>query len=134
MKKKLKVLRIGIATRQEMRARTVAIARGDYRPSPNEPKVWFASLESLSQVLSTRNRLLLEMIRRARPASMKELAVLSGRAESNLSRTLHTMARYGLVRLNKARGRIVPEVPYERLELGLPIGAETAGSDRARAG
>jgi predicted transcriptional regulator len=123
MTKGTKVLRIGIATRQEMRARTIAIARGDHRPGPNEPKVWFTSLESLAQVLSGRNRHLLETIQRARPASMKELARISGRAESNLSRTLHTMARYGLVRLNRAHGRIVPEVPYDRLELGLPIGA-----------
>ncbi|MDP7098549.1 MAG: helix-turn-helix domain-containing protein [Rhodospirillales bacterium] len=62
------------------------------------------------------------MFQRARPASMKELAQLSGRAESNLSRTLHTMERYGLVRLNKAKnGRIAPEVPYERLEFAIPL-------------
>lgn len=122
MSKKVRVLRIGIASRDEMRARTIAIARGDYAPKPTDPKVWFTSLESLAQVLSTKNRLLLELIRCMRPASMKELAKLSGRAESNLSRTLHTMERYGLVRLSKSeRGRLVPEVPYERLEFAVPI-------------
>ncbi|MGH6662133.1 MAG: helix-turn-helix domain-containing protein [Rhodospirillales bacterium] len=134
MRKNRKVLRIGIASRQEMRTRTIAVARGDHKPGADEPKVWFTSLESLAQVLSTKNRLLLELIRRTRPASMKELATLSGRAESNLSRTLHTMERYGLVRLRKAKGRIVPEVPYERLELGLPIAARAPESERARLG
>jgi len=134
MRKNTIVLRIGIASRQEMRARTVAVARGDRKLGADEPKVWFTSLESLAQVLSARNRLLLELIRRTRPASMKELAALSGRAESNLSRTLRTMERYGLVRLRKTKGRIVPEVPYERLELGLPIAARAPESERARAG
>jgi len=134
MIKNAKVLQIGIASKDDMRARTIAIARGEYVPGPNEPKVWFTSLESLAQVLSSKNRLLLELIQQARPASMKELAKLSGRAESNLSRTLHTMERYGLVRLNKTEnGRIVPEVPYERLEFGIPIAAQAAKLEAVRA-
>jgi predicted transcriptional regulator len=121
------VLRIGIASREEMRARTIAIARGEYTPGPDDPKVWFTSVESLAQVLSSKNQLLLELIRKLRPASMRELAEASGRAESNLSRTLHTMERYRLVRLNKVeKGRIVPEVPYERLSFELPIAAMAA--------
>jgi predicted transcriptional regulator len=128
-----KVLRIGIGSRDEMRARSIAIARGQLKPGPNDPKVWFSSLESLAQVLSTRNTLLLELIRRSRPASLRELAELSGRRESNLSRTLHTMERYGLVRLRKAeRGRIVPEVPYERVALDLSIAAPGASDEGAR--
>jgi predicted transcriptional regulator len=111
-----KILRIGIASREQMKARTVAIARGELHPGPNDPKIWFTSLESLAQVLSSKNKLLLEIIRRARPASLKELADLSGRKESNLSRTLHTMARYRLVTLNRSeRGTIVPSVPYDRV-------------------
>ncbi|HLB07845.1 MAG TPA: helix-turn-helix domain-containing protein [Alphaproteobacteria bacterium] len=127
MKNQARVLRIGIASRKEMRARTIAIARGEYKPRPDDPKVWFSSLESLAQVLSSKNQLLLELIRRARPASIKELADLSGREESNLSRTLHTMERYKLVQLKKAeRGRIVPVVPYEKVALDLPIAAQAA--------
>jgi predicted transcriptional regulator len=111
-----KVLRIGIASRDQMRARTIAIARGELRPGPDDPKVWFTSLESLAQVLSSKNKLLLELIRRARPASVAELAKLSGREQSNLSRTLRTMERYRLVTLEKsASGTIVPSVPYDRV-------------------
>lgn len=117
-----KVLRIGIASRAEMRARTMAIARGELKPAPSDPKIWFTSLESLAQVLSSKNQSLLETIRRKQPGSLKELAALSGRAEGNLSRTLQTMARYGLVRLDKAEGRrIVAVVPYDRVALDLPL-------------
>lgn len=116
-------LHIGIASKEEMRDRTLAIARGELVPSPNDPKVWFTSIESLAQVLSTKNKILLELIRKAKPASMKELADLSGRSEGNLSRTLHTLERYRLVKLREENGRKVPEVPYGRLNFDLPIAA-----------
>lgn len=117
-----RVLRVGIASRAEMRARTLAIARGELKPMPSDPKVWFSSLESLAQVLSTKNQALLETIRQNEPQSLKELAALSGRAEGNLSRTLQTLAQYGFVRLNKAEGRrVVPEVLYDRVALDLPL-------------
>ena len=115
---KTKILKIGIASRQDMKARTLAIARGELKPHTDDPKVWFSSLESLAQVMSTKNQLLLEIIRRAKPASLKELAQLSERRESNLSRTLHTMERYGLVELQKSgTGTLVPSVPYERYQI-----------------
>ena len=124
MSGKAKILRIGIATREEMRRRTLAIVRGELVPGPGEPKVWFTSLESLAQVLSRPNKLLLATIKESKPASLAELAKLSGRKESNLSRTLHTMERYGLVRLHKrARGRIAPEVTYDRVQCEFPLAA-----------
>ena len=82
----MKTLRVGIASHGEMKARTLAIARGEHRPGPGEPKVWFPSLESFAKVLSDRNRALLRMITEEKPASIAELAARSGRARSNLSR------------------------------------------------
>ena len=120
---KTKILRIGIASRAQMKARTLAVARGEHKRAADEPKVWFTSMESLAQVLSTKNTLLLELIRRARPASLKELADLSGRAVSNLSRTLRTMERYRLVMLTESEsGTLVPTVPYDRLTLERELG------------
>jgi predicted transcriptional regulator len=108
------ILKIGIASREEQRARTRAIARGQIRPSPDDPKVWFTSIESLAQILSTRNKHLLEIIQKSKPASLAELAKLSEREESNLSRTLHTMERYGFVILQKSeRGRLIAIAPYD---------------------
>ena len=120
---KTKILRIGIASRAQMKARTLAVARGEYKRAADEPKVWFTSMESLAQVLSTKNTLLLELIRRARPASLKVLADLSGRAVGNLSRTLRTMERYRLVTLTETdSGTLVPTVPYDRLMLERELG------------
>ncbi len=54
MKNDERVLKIGIASREEIQARTLAIVRGEIKVTPDDPKVWFTSLESLAQVLSTK--------------------------------------------------------------------------------
>jgi predicted transcriptional regulator len=113
-------LKIGIASPEDMRARTLAIARGELKPDADEPKVWFTSTESFAKVLSNRNRALLATIAATHPASLQELAERTGRKTSNLSRTLRTMERFGFVRLHRGeRGRIRPEVPYEAISLEL---------------
>ena len=122
----MSTLKVGIANYEKMKARTLAIANGKFKPKRNDPKVWFASMESFARVLSDKNRVLLDLIIEKKPDSMAELAELSGRAKSNLSRTLHTMERYGLVKLKKhAGGKIVPRVPYTDIVLDVSIGAKT---------
>jgi len=120
----MKTLRIGIAPYEDMKARTLAIARGDMKPARDEPKLWFTSIESLARVLSDKNRALLELIIERQPHSLAELEALSGRAKSNLSRTLKNMARYGLVELTKGEGgAVMPSVPYGKINLDFQIGA-----------
>jgi predicted transcriptional regulator len=115
-------LKVGIATYAEMKARTLAVARGERRIASTEPKVWFTSTESFAKVLSAGNRELLQVIAKKAPSSLDELAQMTGRAKSNLSRTLKTMAGYGLVRLERGdKGRITPNVTYDRVELALPL-------------
>ena len=126
MKKQQQVrtLRIGIASREAQKARMLAIARGEHKPTGDEPKVWFTSIESVAQVLSDKNRMLLELIAQSKPASISELAALSGRARSNLWRTLRTMEAYRLVELRQAaHRRVEPRVTFERLNLDVDLGA-----------
>jgi predicted transcriptional regulator len=113
----MNALKIGIASYDQIKARTLAIARGEHKPAPDEPKIWFTSLESLAKVLSSDNRELLELIAKQKPESLQDLAESAGRAKSNLSRTLKTMEQYGLVYLETKRGRLIPRVEHEKLEL-----------------
>jgi predicted transcriptional regulator len=116
------VMKVGIASFEDFRARTMAIARGELTPAADDPKVWFRSTESFARVLSAKNRDLLATINRIHPSSLQELAEHTGRATSNLSRTLRTMQRYGFVELHRgARGRIRPEVPYQSISLELAL-------------
>ena len=49
-------LKVGIATLEQYKARTMAIVREEYFPAANEPKVWFQSPETLSQFFSNQNK------------------------------------------------------------------------------
>lgn len=112
-----KILRIGIAPREYIKQRTIAIAQG--RPlGRDEPRHWVTSLDALARVLSEKNMILIEMIRETQPKSVTELAERSGRAKSNLSRTLSTMESLGLVELVEAGdGRKAPKVNYDSLRV-----------------
>ena len=118
----MKTLKIGIAGYDRMKARTVAITRGEHKLASGDPTDWFTSIESFAKVPSQRNRELLAMIAREKPDSLTELAELAGRSKSNLSRTLKTMSRYGLVELKEGqRGTLIPRVPYDRVSLDVSL-------------
>ena len=118
----MKTLRVGIASYEEMKARTLAIARGQHKPAADEPKIWFNSAESFARVLSDHNRRVLRLIVETAPKSLTELAERTGRKKSNLSRTLRTMERYGLVELQRGtRGTVIPKVTYNRISLVMPL-------------
>ena len=117
----MKVMNVGIMSRENYKKRTIAIASGTYRPKENEPKVWFESIKSLSQILSNENQELLKLIIECKPQSLSELEKISHRRKSNLSRTLKTLERYGIVSLKKRSGKVVPTVEATdfKVEFGL---------------
>ena len=80
------------------------------RQGPGEPKFSFTFMKSVAEVLSNRNRARLKVIRETSPDSMAVLAMSTGRRPGNLSRTLKTMSRYGLVDLHRERTHIRPVV------------------------
>ena len=104
----MKPIFIGIMPQEKIRERVLAIARGSYKPKPNEPKVWFTSMKSLAEVLSDENRALLHVIMETQPESISVLAEVTGRKPSNLSRTLKTMSNYGIVELKRERNQVRP--------------------------
>jgi predicted transcriptional regulator len=116
-----KTIKIGIISRENYKNRTIAIARGQYKPKRGEPKIWFESVQSMAQVLSSENQELLRIIKKQKPESLKQLEAVSGRKRSNLSRTLKTMSHYGIVDLIKQDRTIKPVVKATdfKVEFGL---------------
>ena len=110
-------------SKEQYKKRTIAIAKGEYIPKKDEPKVWFESIGSMSQILSSQNQELLKIIIQKRPQSLRELEELTGRAKPNLSRTLKTLQRYGIVDLNRVNNALVAEVKAtrSRVEFGLDV-------------
>ena len=68
----MKSIVIGIMPQEQIRARVLSIARGEYKPKPSEPKIWFTSMRSLAEVLSDENRALLKLISEIGRASCRE--------------------------------------------------------------
>jgi predicted transcriptional regulator len=110
-------IRIGIMPREEFKKYTIDIAMGKVKPSRNQPKIWFDSIESLAQVLSTKNTELLRIIQKQKPENLTQLADATGRKVSNLSRTLKNMEQYGLVELKRSNKSIKPMVRCTAFEL-----------------
>ena len=104
----MKAVVVGILPQDRIRERMLAIARGEYKPKPNEPRIWFTSMRSLAEVLSDENRALLKVIRDAKPSSISSLADMTGRKPGNLSRTLKTMSNYGFVEMKRENRQVRP--------------------------
>ena len=104
----MKSIVIGIMPQDKIRERIYAIAKGKYKPKLNEPKIWFTSMKSLAEVLSDDNRALLHVINDSQPESISSLAEMTGRKPSNLSRTLKTMANYGIVEMRREKNHVRP--------------------------
>ncbi len=120
-----RVMKIGIISKEDYIKRTLAIANGTYKPRKDEPKVWFESTKSMSQILSAENQNLLRAIIENNPHSITELEKITKRKKSNLSRTLKTLEKYGIVELQKIKGKISPKVKATdfRVEFGLHYSA-----------
>ena len=99
------------------------------------PKRWFdsnataekalgtkTSPEAMVRLLSSENLKLLHLIGTRRPGSVRELATLVKRKESNLSRTLKKLQEAGIVTLEKGPGRTrAPRLVARRVTLDLDL-------------
>lgn len=118
----MKQIKVGIMPLKDFQAYTRAIVTGKHKRKRGEPKIWFNSMASLAQVLSDRNRELLTLIAEEKPESITELAKLSHRSQSNLTRTLKKMESYGLVKMKTGtRGKKQPLVPYTDILVDMTI-------------
>ncbi len=99
------------------------------------PKRWFdsedtaakslgttASPEAMVKLLSPDNLTLLHLIGTKRPESMRALALLAHRKESNLSRTLKKLHEAGIVEFEERAGRTrAPRLIARRVTLDLDL-------------
>jgi predicted transcriptional regulator len=108
-----------IQTLRELEAEMRAVARGEKRAPKGAAKASFESVDVLMRLLTPENRVLMAMIRDKKPSSIAELARLTGRAASNLTRTLQKLEAAGLVKMNpssKAKAP-VPAIKTVRIKI-----------------
>jgi len=119
-------LNIGIRSSAErsqvLRNAMRRVARGDR--TPEEPGLYFESVEELRRILTEKRLELLVAIVRHRPASIYELAELVGRDYKNVSTDIALLERLGLVSLASRTGKgraQAPSVPYDEIHVTIDL-------------
>jgi predicted transcriptional regulator len=127
-------LKIGIRTSTErskaLREALHRVARGER--APQEPRLYFESVEELRQILTEKRLEVLLAITRHRPASVHELAGLLERNYKNVSTDIALLERLGLVRLEAKGGKgraQVPTVPYDEIQVTIDLRQPRAAHD-----
>ena len=95
----------------------MSIAAGKRKRGETEPNIWFPSVAALARVLSDENMTLLKAVREQQPDSMDSLAKVVGKHAPNVSRSMHTMAEYGLVEFVKNGRTVTPLATFEHLSV-----------------
>jgi predicted transcriptional regulator len=99
------------------------------------PKKWFdneataqaaatdqVSAETMVKLLSAGNLAVLDAIRRHKPASVRELAALTGRKEASLSRTLKRFEELGIIAFQDGPRRTrIPALIARRVHLEIDL-------------
>jgi predicted transcriptional regulator len=94
-----------------------AVARGERKAPVDAARPSFNSVEALIRLLTPENRRLLAIIRDKKPSSIADLAKLTGRAASNLTRTLGKLEAAGLVRMEGLDKRKMPVATVKKLHV-----------------
>lgn len=106
-----------IKTMRELEAEMRAVARSE-KPAPTDAaKTTFESVDALIRLLTPENRKLLAVIRDRKPQSIAELAKITGRAASNLTRTLGKLEAIGFIRMQGESKRKIPVSIVQKLHV-----------------
>jgi predicted transcriptional regulator len=98
---------------REMRA----VARGEKAAPKDAASPSFNSVGVLVRLLTPENRRLMAIIRDKKPRSIAELSKQSGRAPSNLTRTLSKLQDAGLLKMQADKRNKVPITTVKTLRL-----------------
>lgn len=99
-----------VVSHRALKEERKAVARGEIKAPSDAAVQSFNSVEALVRLLTPENRYLLSVIRDRKPKSIAELAKLTDRAASNLTRTLAKLEGAGFVRMKTENRRKVPTV------------------------
>ena len=129
---KLRKLRLVVKPWKDVWKEEKQVARrleaGERDPSWTQETLYFTSLDELRQILTDKRlELLLSLVHKGKPGSIKELAVLAKRDFKNVNEDVHLLARLGLLALGEEktgperRGRRSPRVSYAAVSVEIPL-------------
>jgi predicted transcriptional regulator len=105
-----------------------AVARGERKPSLRpEPRT-----VTVFNTLTPANLKLLRVIAIERPSTVSQLAKLTDRKQSNVSRTLQDLSKLGIVRMVRHGREIRPEIISPHLHLNVVEGTWSVSQEENR--
>jgi predicted transcriptional regulator len=109
-----RILHIGIASKDYIHKRMLAIAKGKTKQLANDPRVWFTSWEALARVFSKQNMMLIEILREKDLDSITALAQAVGREKTNVARSLKVLEEFEIIEYREGEGgRRAPRLKYD---------------------
>ncbi|WP_233971078.1 HVO_A0114 family putative DNA-binding protein [Pectobacterium versatile] len=96
----------------DSRKRCVVGIRGQSEDPAYPVDIWFDSLKSVANVLSIENQQLLKVIAEHEPKTITVLAALTGRAVSNVSRTLKRFSELDLAEFQQNTIKSTPKIQF----------------------
>lgn len=128
------VLEITLATPGEAFDEAVAAAEAAEEGAPRPARVSFATAGELRRILTDRRLELLRSLLREPAESISALADRLDRQYGPVHDDVDLLAEYGIVHYREAGQAKQPFVPYERIEFGVTLSADSAlASDEAAA-
>jgi predicted transcriptional regulator len=112
-----RTLYIGIASKDFIHKRMLAVAKGDQKQRPNDPRIWFTSFEALARVFSKANIMLIEILREKDLASITDLARAVGKEKTNVLRSLKILEEFEIIEFREGEGgRKAPRLKYDNFQ------------------
>ncbi len=104
-----------IQSLRSLREEMKVVARGERSAPADAATISFNSVAALTRLLTPENRHLLAIIRDRKPQSVAELAEMTGRAASNVTRTLSKLQAAGFVEIKTVARRKIPVTTIKKI-------------------
>ncbi len=82
----------------------------------------FGSIEELHRILTPKRKQLLDAVKRFKPSSLHQLAQTLGRDYKNVYKDAILLEKAGFLELKKKGNTLVPEVPYDEIDVKIKVG------------
>ncbi|EOX3353375.1 transcriptional regulator [Vibrio cholerae] len=109
--------RIGVTSEDLIRRHMINLAASNINHSKHLPTFWFTSLNEASKLLCNENIELMLLISREKPASLAELAEISGHHILELSRKIDALSSKGFIQFEEKGSACRPIAVFTDFEI-----------------
>ena len=114
-----------------IKAKNIRVEVGAIPKKKKPGVIYFSNFDEMNKVLNSRRIELLEMIKREKPDSIYQLAILADRDQGNVTKDVNILDKYGFIEVIKTkegnRTKSEPIIDSEGIEMIIKLGAGAFG-------